>query len=63
MGDVVENVSKEVLLAFSGVAALLLVSNVILFFRHRANPQRDDTELVLRVRTWWIIVISFAFSD
>ncbi|MCA9135857.1 MAG: phosphatidate cytidylyltransferase [Planctomycetales bacterium] len=52
--------SHQIHLTFAFVAGMLVVANVILFFRKRADPNRDDNELVLRVRTWWIIVASFA---
>ncbi|QDV47623.1 Phosphatidate cytidylyltransferase [Stieleria neptunia] len=55
-----EHLSPEIHLTFAGIAGLLLLANAILFLRKRSAPDRDDTELVLRVRTWWIIVVSFA---
>ncbi|PAY17969.1 phosphatidate cytidylyltransferase [Rhodopirellula sp. SM50] len=56
-----EHLSTEICLTFAAIAGLLLLANVILILRKRADPDRDDTELVLRVRTWWIIVGCFAF--
>lgn len=55
-----EHLSTEIHWTFLAIAGLLLLANAILFVRKRSNPERDDTELVLRVRTWWIIVLSFA---
>ncbi|WP_372899267.1 phosphatidate cytidylyltransferase, partial [Stieleria sp.] len=56
-----DHLSTEICLTFAAIAGLLLLANVILILRKRADPDRDDTELVLRVRTWWIIVGCFAF--
>ena len=58
--DIFRDLSYEVVWTFAGVAVALLLSNIILWVRKRSQPDRDDTELVLRVRTWWIIVASFA---
>ncbi|QEG00424.1 Phosphatidate cytidylyltransferase [Stieleria maiorica] len=54
------HLSTEIHLTFAAIAALLLLANAILVLRRRSVPDRDDTELSLRVRTWWIIVASFA---
>ena len=61
MSELFKNLSTEVFWTFAGVAALLLLSNAILWTRQYRDPQRDDTELFLRVRTWWFIVAAFAF--
>ncbi len=58
--NVFEHLSHQIHLTFGFIAVLLLVANAILWIRRRSQPDRDDTELVLRVRTWWIIVASFA---
>lgn len=55
-----EHLSYQIQLTFAAIAGLLLVANALLFVRKRSNPERDDREVVLRVRTWWVIVISFA---
>ncbi|WP_182865387.1 phosphatidate cytidylyltransferase [Stieleria mannarensis] len=54
------HLSTEIHLTFAAIAVLLLLANAILFLRQRSVPDRDDTELALRVRTWWVIVASFA---
>lgn len=55
-----QHLSSQIHLTFALVAGLLLIANAILFYRKHADPHRNDTELVLRVRTWWIIVAHFA---
>jgi phosphatidate cytidylyltransferase len=50
------NLPQPVFHAFMGAFGLLGVATVITFTLKALRPQRDYTELVLRIRTWWIIV-------
>lgn len=45
-----------VLLAFIGAYAILLLATAIVWYLRRERPQRDFTELRLRIKTWWWIV-------
>ena len=45
-----------VLLAFIGAYAILLLATAIVWYLRREQPQRDFTELRLRIKTWWWIV-------
>jgi phosphatidate cytidylyltransferase len=46
--------------AIGAMFAVLLVASGIVAWLKRARPQRDWTELALRVRTWWIMAAIFA---
>lgn len=46
----------QVLQALVGALVLLLSASVVAFALARARPQRDYTELHLRIRTWWLII-------
>jgi phosphatidate cytidylyltransferase len=50
------NVPAPVLAAFIGAYALLLLATLITVILKLARPERNYTELVLRIRTWWVIV-------
>jgi phosphatidate cytidylyltransferase len=42
------------------IFAVLVLASVIVAAMARARPDRDYTELKLRVRTWWVIILVFA---
>ena len=53
------DVALSVLLVLGGVYVLLAIATAwVAILRWRA-PQHDRTELVQRMRSWWIIVILF----
>lgn len=51
--------SSEVLWFMGASLCLLVVSTLVVFLKRRLQPQKDHTELVLRVKTWWIIIFLF----
>ncbi|NNE00283.1 MAG: phosphatidate cytidylyltransferase [Pirellulaceae bacterium] len=55
-----DHLSREVLLTLGGIVAALITSNVIVWGMGRSNPQRDLTEVSLRLKTWWMIVGLFS---
>ncbi|KAA5539612.1 phosphatidate cytidylyltransferase [Roseiconus nitratireducens] len=55
-----DHLSHQIHLTFIGVAVLLGIAEAALLARRRRVPERDDSELAQRIRTWWVIVISFA---
>jgi len=52
----------RLLLALGAVVALLVLATVIVEVLRRARPARDWTELVQRVRSWWVMVGVFALA-
>ena len=50
----------NVQIAFMVIGGLLAVASLISMYLVRAKPERDYSELRLRIKTWWIIVAVFA---
>ena len=55
-----DHLSTEVLLTLGGIVAALVVANVLVWGMQRRNPQRDLSEVSLRLKTWWMIVGLFS---
>lgn len=53
---------SEVNWTLAAVFACLVLASVATIGLARAKPERDFTELRARVRTWWMIVVLFAFT-
>ncbi|WP_207558634.1 hypothetical protein, partial [Mycobacteroides abscessus] len=51
-------VNPAVAWALGALIAVLLVAEAAVLFLRRSQPQRDWTELKLRIRSWWVIVIA-----
>ena len=56
MGSMLTDNARTALL---GVFGLLLVATAVVALLARRHPERNATELRLRVRTWWLIVAVF----
>jgi phosphatidate cytidylyltransferase len=54
------SVSHPVLWSLGGLYAILIVASVWVMFLRWRTPARDRSELVLRIRSWWMIVSVFA---
>ena len=50
----------NVQIAFMVIGGLLAVASLVSMYLVRAKPERDYSELRLRIKTWWIIVAVFA---
>jgi len=50
----------SVQIAFMAIGGLLALASLISIALVRAKPERDYTELRLRIKTWWLIVAVFA---
>lgn len=57
-----QHLSREVVITLCGIAAALVIASILVRLRKRLRPDRDDTELRLRVRTWWAIAWTFALA-
>ncbi len=56
------SVSHCVLGVMAGVFGILIVSSIAVFILRRCHPDKDYTELTLRVRTWWMMVVIFTIA-
>ena len=51
--------SHESLVFMEGLVAALVLASLAVFIKCRRQPEGDHRELVLRLRTWWIIILIF----
>lgn len=51
-----------VFIGLSGVVAVLIVASLIVWALQYKNPQKNYSELRLRVKSWWLMVAIFAFA-
>ena len=57
-----DHLATEVRSTLTGVFAALLVASVASVLMKRLRPGNDSDEIRSRVRTWWVIVVLFAFA-
>ena len=55
-------VAPNVQWALTGIYAVLVAASVAVWVIRRANPETDRSELVLRVKSWWVMVIIFTIA-
>lgn len=48
--------------AFLGAYLILMFATALVWVRRRIYPERDYSELKLRIKTWWIIVVLTTFA-
>lgn len=56
------NLPSQVMYALIGAFTLPIIASVIALVLARLNPERDYTELKLRIKTWWLIIIVFCLA-
>lgn len=56
------HLSAEVGITLCGIAVALVIASILVRLIKRWRPERDDTELRLRVRTWWVIAWTFGLA-
>lgn len=52
------SIDPTVAWALGALIAVLVVAEAAVLFLRRSKPERDWTELTLRIRSWWVIVIA-----
>lgn len=55
-------VPENVIWALAAVYAVLIGASAIVFVLVRAKPDKDFRELVLRMRSWWVMITIFAVA-
>ena len=55
-------VPENVIWALAAVYAVLIGASAIVFVLVRAKPDKDYRELVLRMRSWWVMITIFAVA-
>jgi phosphatidate cytidylyltransferase len=58
----VSHLNPAVLWVFGVIFALLVVATAVVWLLGRLKPEKDWTELRLRIRTWWVIVGVFGLA-
>lgn len=56
------SLTPNVVWALAGLFVLLAVASITVWLLRRLRPDRDFGELVLRVRSWWVMVGVFSFA-
>ncbi len=56
------NLPVSVQIAFIAIGGLLAVASLVSIWLVRTKPERNYTELRLRIKTWWLIVAVFAVA-
>jgi len=59
---IVDNMDANVLWSLAGLFLLLIIASSISFVLKKANPEKNYTELVQRVNSWWVMVSVFALA-
>lgn len=52
----------QVLYALAGIWGLLLLASIAVFLMTRLKPQVDTGELVLRTKSWWVMIAFFTLA-
>ncbi len=58
----IDHLTTEVVWTLAAVVGLLVVSSALVFGLKKRTPDQDHTELIQRVKTWWVIVALFGGS-
>lgn len=61
MSFTLSEIPQNSLYAMAGVLIILLVSTAIYAVLRLTNREKDYTELGLRIRTWWIMIVALFF--
>jgi len=56
------DVSSAVLWSLGGLYGILIIASLVVMFLRWRGPDKDQTELVQRIRSWWYIVTIFTFA-
>lgn len=56
------SINYSVLGVIVGVFGILIISSLVVFVLNRRHPDKDYTELTLRVRSWWMMVVIFTIA-
>ena len=55
-------ISSNVQWALGGIYGLLVLASIAVWLIRRADPATDRSELVLRVKSWWVMVVIFTIA-
>ena len=58
----IAGLSNEISIVLIGVLLLLVVSSIIAFLLTKFKPEKDFTEVNLRIKSWWVMATVFTFA-
>lgn len=58
--NLINHYIPNVTYAMFGIYGILIIASFIIFFLAKKNPQKDYRELILRIKTWWLIILFFS---
>ena len=50
--------SNDVVILLYGIFAVLLLASAITFFLSRKNPEKNYSELIARIKSWWVMIVT-----
>jgi len=56
------NININVLWSLGGLYAILLLASLIALIIKKSHPDKDYTELIQRINSWWIIITLFSLA-
>lgn len=56
------HIPHGLLTVFIGIFAVLVISSIITYILSKSKPDKDFTELVLRIKSWWMMAILFSIA-
>ena len=56
------NLPETIFHALAGIGVLLIVASIITWILTRLKPDKDLTELVLRIKSWWVMAGIFSLA-
>jgi phosphatidate cytidylyltransferase len=54
-----DHLTKNILIAYGAIFFILILGTLISYLKKIRNPQKNYTELILRIKSWWVIVLGF----
>lgn len=54
--------SQEIIIVLIGILLLLIVSSITAFILTKTKPEKDFSEINLRIKSWWMMATVFVFA-
>ena len=61
-GNILISINNTVLLSLDGIFGILIIASLISVYLKKTNVDKDYTELVHRIKSWWIMVTIFTLA-
>src|SRR5699024_1522380 len=57
-----KNITSEIATVLIGILILLIVASIISFALTKLKPEKDFTEINLRIKSWWMMASVFTIA-